>query len=334
MRWIRLAAWLGLSLCLLAPGALAAGGPVPPLQGTSIGVVGSPFRYAAFPAGRSTVVKRLTSDGRQTGAALVVPGRYGVPGVGYSGGTTGLSADGRTLTLAELSGNVPPRTTRLLVLDTPRLAVRTRLTLHGFSTVDAISPDGRWLYLIHYPSSDISRYEVLAYDLVARRLLAKPIVDPHDRGEAMTGSPVTRVTSFDGRWAYTLYARPSGVPFVHALDTSLRRAVCIDLPSLSATDLGNVRLRLPPGGDTLTIDTGDGTPTLVDTRTYAVTGGPGQRAPAPARSRPHQVGGSHGGGGWPWELVVLPIAALALLGGATRRRRAPRTRPAGSRPAG
>jgi hypothetical protein len=66
---------------------------------------------------------------------------------------TGLAADGRTLVLAELLGGAVPRTTRLLVLDTPRLAVRTRVALPGWSIVDAISPDARWLYLIHYPSS-------------------------------------------------------------------------------------------------------------------------------------------------------------------------------------
>lgn len=321
MRWTRLTAPLALSLGLLAPaGAHAAGGPVAPAQNSSIGTVGSPFRYGAYDAGSSTLVKRLTPDGRQAGAALVVSGRYGVPGVDNSGGLTGLSADGRTLILAELARNYPPRTTRLLVLDTRRLAVRARLTLPGWSTVDAISPDGRWLYLIHYTASDISRYEVRADDLVTRRLLAKPVVDPRDHGEAMNGFPITRAMSVDGRWAYTLYARPSGVPFVHALDTSARRAVCIDLPSLSTAGLWNAHLRLSPGGATLLIDTGSGAPTLLDTRTFAV--GAGQPAPTPARSS-HRGEGTGGLEGIPWELILLPIAALAALVAAARRRTKP-----------
>ena len=178
MRWTLLTA--ALSLGLLAPaGALASGGPVQPVQGSSsIRALGSPFWYAAFGSGGDTIVKRLTGAGGQSGAALRVSGHYGIPGVDYSGSMTGLSANGRTLVLAEVSSSGVPRTTRLLVLDTPRLAVRTRLALPGWSTVDAISPDGRWLYLIHYLSSDVTRYEVRAYDLVDHLLLAKPVVDP------------------------------------------------------------------------------------------------------------------------------------------------------------
>jgi len=322
MRWTLLTA--ALSLGLLAPaGALASGGPVQPVQGSSsIRALGSPFWYAAFGSGGDTIVKRLTGAGGQSGAALRVSGHYGIPGVDYSGSMTGLSANGRTLVLAEVSSSGVPRTTRLLVLDTPRLAVRTRLALPGWSTVDAISPDGRWLYLIHYLSSDVTRYEVRAYDLVDHLLLAKPVVDPQDRGEAMTGFPVTRVMSAGGRWAYTLYTRPSGVPFVHALDTSGRRAVCVDLPSLGNADIGNARLRLASGGATLQIDTGGLTPTLIDTRTFAVTPAAGD-TPAPAQSAQHRVSGS-GGPGVPWELIALPIAALAVLFAAARRATRPR----------
>ena len=46
----------------------------------------------------------------------------------------------------------------------------------------------------------------------------------------MGGIPVARASSPDGRWAYTLYARRGGRPFVHALDTAKREAFCIDLP--------------------------------------------------------------------------------------------------------
>jgi hypothetical protein len=204
-------------------------------------------------------------------AELRLSGRYGIPGVDYSGATTGLSADGRTLVLAELPGSVPPRATRLLVLSTTHLAVLARVTLPGWWTVDAISPDGRWLYLIHYPSADISRYEVRAYDLRARRLVAKPVVDPRDRGEAMTGFAIDRVMSADSRWAYTLYFRPSGVPFVHALDTVGRRAVCIDLPLLSNLATAGAHLRLGPGGATLQVDVGGVTRAVIDTRTFTVS---------------------------------------------------------------
>lgn len=277
---LALALWLAL---IVPPGALAAGGPVAPVQGSYIGVPGSPYRYAAFEARGNTVVRRQEAGAGPAVSELRVSGRYGIPGVDYSGSTTGLSADGRTLILAELSGSGPPRTTRLLVLDTAPLAVRARITLPGWSTVDAISPDGRWLYLIHYASSDISRYEVLAYDLPARRLLIKPVVDPRDRGEAMTGVPIDRVMSADGRWAYTLYLRPSGVPFVHALDTTGLRAVCVDLPSLSNAGIGTAHLGLTPGSGTLQVDVGGVTRAVIDTRTFTVSAGGATSAASPAR---------------------------------------------------
>ena len=317
MRWTPLAAPVALMLCLMVPPeALADGGPVPPLQGTSIAVAGSPYAYAALAAGANTVVKQMKAGTGQAASDLRVHGRYGVPGVDSSGDTTGLSADGRTLVLAELPGTIPPRTTQLLALDTPRLAVRAKLVLGGYWTVDAISPDGRWLYLIHYPSSDITRYEVRAYDLRAHRLLARPVVDPHDGGEAMTGFAIARVMSAGDRWAYTLYLRPSGAPFLHALDTVGRRAVCVDLPTRVNQDIGNapVPLRLASGGAILQIGTGGATGALVDTRTLTLTAGAVHRAAAPSRpaSRPRPVTSGLGDGP-PWELITLAITALAAL---------------------
>ncbi|MHB8693052.1 MAG: hypothetical protein ACYDHH_17580 [Solirubrobacteraceae bacterium] len=320
MKRVTLTAPIALCLALIVPqGALAAGGPVPPVQGTYIGVPGSPYRYAAFNARGNTVVKRQTGPGA-AGSDLRVSGHYGIPGVDYSGSMTGLSADGRTLILAQLPGNRPPRTTRLLVLATAPVAVRTRITLPGWSTVDAISPDGRWLYLIHYPSSDISKYEVLAYNLPAHRLLAKPIVDPRDHG-AMTGFAVNRVTSGDGRWAYTLYFRPSGTPFIHALDTAGRRAVCIDLPSVSSADVGNGHLLLTPGGTTLQVDANGVTQATINTRTFTVSpgagsSGAGQSAVALVRPVAPTRRGTRGHGDVPWELIVLSIAALGVVAAA------------------
>jgi hypothetical protein len=255
-------------------------------------------------------------------SVLGVAGHYGIPGVDYSGSMTGLSANGRTLILAQVPQNVPPHATRLLVLDTVPLAVRARITLSGWSTVDAISPDGRWLYLIHYARSNISRYEVLAYDLPERRLLAKPVVDPRDRGEAMTGIPINRVMSADRRWAYTLYLRRSGVPFVHALDTTGRRAVCIDLPSLSNMDAGGAHLRLSRGGTRLDVDRGAVTRAVIDTHTFTVRADGGHSAPASARPVAHRHRRSRGDGDVPWQLIVVSVAALGLVAaGITRSRR-------------
>ncbi|MGZ4342883.1 MAG: hypothetical protein ACXVHX_13025 [Solirubrobacteraceae bacterium] len=320
---------VAIGVWLAWPGVvLGAGGPVSPVQGEGNGIeaAASPYQYVALPAGRSTVVQQLTRTG-PVRSSIRVPGRYGIPGVDYSGSTTGLSADGDTLVLAELWGNRTPRTTRLIVLGAPRLTVRATIVLHGWFTVDAISPTGHWLYLIHYPSSDISKYEVRAYDLARHRLLASPIVDPHDRGEAVTGFAVTRATSADGRWDYTLYIRPNDVPFIHALDTVALRAVCIDLPSLANADLSSAALRLGPGGSVLRIEDSGITQAMVDTATYVVTPVAKPLSAVPIRPAVAAHGDqSTSDGSVPWAVLALLLVAAAAFGvagyGARRRARA------------
>ena len=86
-------------------------------------------------------------------------------------------------------------------------------------------------------------YNVRAYDTSTRKLLARPIVDREIGERLMRGWAVTRKTTSDGRWAYTLYARAKHEPFVHALDTVRRQAYCIDLP-LDLTRAEQMGLRL------------------------------------------------------------------------------------------
>jgi hypothetical protein len=271
--------------------------------------------------GRRTIVAQV----RRAGGALerwrTLRGSLGVAGVAYDGSNTGLSADGRTLVLAETIRRYPPRRTRLVVLDARRLRTRGHIVLPGYFGVDAISPDGRWLYLIHYTSArDVTRYDVRAYDMRARRLLAQRVVDPSEPEEAMRGVPLTRAMSADGRWAYTLYDGAGKAPFIHALDTARRTAVCVDLPpALGRDDLSLLRLALGPGGATLRLMQA-GTPVaVVDTRTFAV-GRPG--TPAPRAPAARAAGG--GGTDVPWALGAAGVAALAALGagaGVARRRR-------------
>jgi hypothetical protein len=313
MKWTPWSMPLAVCLAMAAPpGALAAGGPVSPVQNSYIGIAGSPYRYAAFDANGDTVVNEQVVGAGPTVSGPRIRGSYGIPGVDYSGSMTGLSADGRTLILAQIPTGTP-HTTRLLVLDTAPLRIRTRLTLPGWSTVDAISPDGRWLYLIHYASSDITRYEVLAYDLPAHRLLGRPVVDPRERDEAMTGIPINRVMSAGGRWAYTLYLRPSGVPFIHALDTTHQQAVCIDLRPLADVDISSAHLVLLPGGATLQVDTGGVSRVAIDTQTFRVSAGGGRSAAAPVRSsaRPHRA--KPRPSGVPWQVLLLSIAVLGVV---------------------
>lgn len=329
MQWISRSAALALvTLVAIPAAALADGGPVPPSQGIAIGVPGTSPTYGVFGAGRATVIKRLGAGGVPTGAQLRLRGHYGIPGVDYRGGTTGLSADGHTLVLAQMMLRGAPRTTRLVVLHTPRLAIRARIALPGWSAVDAISPNGRWLYLIHYRNQNISKYAVLAYNLLTHRMLPKPIADPDDRGKAMTGFPITRVVSPGYRWAYTLYMRPTGAPFIHALDTVRHRAVCIDLPSLTNLDISNGHLSLGSGGGILRVGVAGVTRAQINTRTFAlVTDFPETPPPAssPAPTRPvADARAPHHSGGVPWGLVAGLLAVLAAIAVGVARRPRPK----------
>ncbi len=84
----------------------------------------------------------------------------------------------------------------------------------------------------------------------------------------MTGSPVTRATGPTGRWIYTLYVRPSGALFVHALDSVDVRAFCIDLPRRGSGNVMHTKLELKPGR--LAVVAGTKRLAVIDTRTLRV----------------------------------------------------------------
>ncbi len=313
-----------LGLGVVAPAdAAASGGPVPPVQGRpGVTVAGSPFRFIAVRAGPNTKVERVRRANGSVDASVLVHGQLGVPGAAYDGTNTGLSTDGRTLVLAGFwNGISAPKRTELAVVDAVRLRLRYRILLPGFSTVDAISPAGRWLYLIHYKSPNNSLdYQVRAYDLAHRQLLTKPVVDPREPDEKMVGTPMKRIVSPGGRWVYTLYIGDKA--FVHALDTQTQTAFCIDLPPI---DPSTARLALGPG-PTLRVTIGGLAVASIDTRTMTVRSpaGPVRRLPA-AR---HPTRADRGTGSSSWALAIVPLAAVAgagliVLALRRRRRRSP-----------
>ena len=117
----------------------------------------------------------------------------------------------------------PRRRTTFAILDARRLELRRRISLKGDFSFDAISPDGRLMYLVEYNPREIGEYQVRAYDLRARRLLRRPVVDPREPDEEMYGLPVTRVAAATAA-GRTRSTQPEH-PFVHALDTARRTAV-------------------------------------------------------------------------------------------------------------
>ena len=304
-------------LGLAAPAAHAAGGPALPVQsGAGVSAPGSDLRYVAVRARHDTVVQRVRGDGGVE-RSRAIAGAYGIPGAAYDGSNTGLSFDESTLVLAAMAPN--SARTRLLVLDARSLRPRNPIVLRGYFTVDAVSPDGRWMYLIHYRSVSDNDYEVRAYDLARGQMLAAPIVDPREPDEKMQGFPITRTVSADGRWAYTLYAQGDGAPFIHALDTAGRTAACIDLDDLSSETIAEARLVI--AGGTLRVVGPEGDRALIDRRTFAVRPPGAERAPAPAAAR--RESSAEDGGSSSWWFALLAIVPLAGLAVVARRRRHP-----------
>jgi hypothetical protein len=240
------------------PAASAAG----PWLGTATNGVG----FTATPHGGDTML----SDGSNS---LLVKGKWGIPRVTLNNGVGGLSGDGRTLVLSQdfnPSGNLE-RESSFLVLDTKPLRVRTTVHLKGDFGFDALSPRGRIMYLIqHISQEDLFQYRVRAYDMAKGRLLSRVIADKRQQDWNMTGYPVGRASTANGRWVYTLYSNPNNYPFVHALDTVNRTAVCIGIPFAWATpadqtEINQSELRIQ--GGQLAI----GTRFLLDRTTFKVT---------------------------------------------------------------
>ena len=314
---------------LLAALACAASAPAAvPVKGalgygadSFTGVVGpdGDDRYTAISTREGTMVQRISTENGAVERTRFLRGEALIPAVAFDGSPGGLSADGSTLVLTEPAFRFPQRDSVFPVLETNRLRVADTVTLDGTWTYDALSVDGRWLYLIEYTSrTDPTQYEVRRYDLDRGRLDPQPIVDPEESSEDMYGLPMTRATSPDGRWAYTLYDGAEH-PFIHALDTERGAAVCIDLDPGAVSPRRLIRMSLDPSSDgaTLTVrDPKEGPVAIVDTNSFEV-GDP----PAPEAA-------SADSGGSPWLAIALGALVAAVLAiAAIARRRSRRVRP-------
>jgi hypothetical protein len=269
-------------------------------------------RLVALPAKGGTVVARI---GGSVYSSRFLEGRYTVPVVALDRTAAGLSTDGSTLVLINPRRTFPRERTSFVVLDARSLRARRHIVLDGDFSFDALSPDGTRMFLIHYLSRrDPTRYEVRALDVASGKLLPTPIVDTSEPDERMAGFPVTRETTADGRWAYTLYDGAGEEPFVHALDTVDGEAHCIDLAMLSGRqDLYDLRLGLGPGGRGLAVMDGGEKLTVVDTSDF----GPAAATKSVAVDAARPSSGA-------WPSVVLGLCGALVLGAAyvaVRRRR-------------
>jgi hypothetical protein len=319
MRWGRIGDMSGrhllpslLAVFLALPAtAQADGPPITSLDAGREGVVelGGGERFTAHPLATETVLTRSQTEGGRVIRASIQEGRWGVPVVANDGTSGGLSADGSTLVLMRIAKAYPRANTAFAVVDTRQLAVRETIELDGEWGFDALSPDGRWLYLVEQLSArDRTRYAVRVYDLESDRLLPDPVVDPREPDEPMRGLPITRTTGPGGRWEYTLYAGGEH-PFIHALDTVRRTSLCLDLPHKVAHHRRIWALRLAVRNGRIAVLNGD-------------------RPVASAARRPRRASV---GGGPPWLVGAAGVAGLLIVAGrraavqAARRRRESRS---------
>jgi hypothetical protein len=306
-------------LAVIPASAASAAGPAVPAVAWN-GNVTTPsgdHSYAALSGRRDTVLMKIEKGSGEVVRSNTIGGNFGLPAVTQSATAGGLSADGQTLVLVQPASRINVRETEFGIVSTDRLKVEP-LTLDGAFSFDAVSPDGRWMYLTEFPDArDPYDYSVRAYDLQRERFQREPIVDPSEPDEAMTGLPFGRVMSPDGRWAYTLYAGGAET-FVHALDTVGHTAVCIDVPQIE--DVRNTyMLGLEPSGDGDLVVLNRGKPVAtVDTETFEVS----EPVTEESDAKPESDG-----------IAWLPMGLMALAAGAAltvaiRRRR--RSRSVGS----
>jgi hypothetical protein len=225
-----------LACAVWATSLAAAGGPSPGISLGGNGVARGNVRYVTVQTGSSTLLTKIDRRGGRVLRSMTLKGIWGIPLVAFDGTAEGLLGNGRTLLLAQspFSGQTLRKNTTFTLVDVRKMKVRGTIRLSGAYAFDALSPDGRYLYLVEYVSpEDPSLYRVRAYDLNRSKLLAKIITDKRSWETGMRGSPVTRAWK-DG-WAYTLYGGNER-PFIHALNTKGVEAVCIFMPWKSSPE--------------------------------------------------------------------------------------------------
>jgi hypothetical protein len=267
---------LALVLALTAASAGANGSPYSPGLMHGWKGVRSPdrdVRYVTLGGPSSTTVAIVRTNGGRVERWRTLRGHYGIPLVAYDGTAGGLSGNGKRLVVA--SYGPPPGAagqTSFAVLDTRSLQLLRHVVVDGSWSFDAIAPDGSVLYLTqHIRAGDHPLYRVRTFE-VRTGLLRGALVDRLEGEADMGGEPITRASSADGRWAYTLYARRGHEPFVHALDTAEREAFCIDLPlELGYEGQWQLRLRLSERSELLAVRSGGRTLATVDTGSWKVS---------------------------------------------------------------
>lgn len=185
--------------------------------------------------GDTTVVRTLVvQPGFAESRKVAVDGAWRLPTFASDPVPVGVSLDRSTIVLVEDGPSGTTNRTRLAVLQAP-LPPRI-IDIPGAFTYDAISRDGRTIYVIeHLAGPPAGHYQVRAVDAGSGKLKDGVIVDKLKIGEQMAGWPVDQLRDDDGG-VLTLY-RGAAHPFIHALYTTDGYADCIDLPATGSDDV-------------------------------------------------------------------------------------------------
>jgi len=232
----------------------------------------------ATPDGASTIIADVIVQPGLGGPELRLAGAWSLPTIGADRLPAGVSADGSTIVLVDAGPEATPRVSRFAVVehhfmdapstagDAPLRLVRI-IELKGPWEYDALSPDGRILYVVeHLDAEPDGRYHVRAIDLPAGTMRDTIIADKRNLEAAMAGWPITQLRRDDGL-VLTLY-RGREHPFVHALNTREAWAVCIDLPAdgqddaVAALDWGLAAA--PDGGSAFAVNASLGLAVEID----------------------------------------------------------------------
>lgn len=202
-----------------------------------------PYGTPAPDWSRFYAVTRMTDSGRldaiepasgRTLAQINIPAGYALPVLGQ-GPTAGLSPDGQWIALYSQTQADGRFSTSFLVGSASLTQPLKAVHLNGDFHFDALSNDGRSLYLIQNVDG-AGHYQVRLYDVASQSLTSRPIVDKREPNEPMNGLRGDSVADPHGTYVFTVYARESG-PFVHALVLDQPFAWCIDLPAKSGADM-------------------------------------------------------------------------------------------------
>jgi hypothetical protein len=211
------------------------------------------FRYRA---GRTAIARYQIARGARLARAWTIEGHFWPATV---------SADARWIALQQLSRR---NTSWFGLFDSVRGRVVDRIELHGSYQAEAMSPNARRLFLIHWTQTT---YDLRTFDFTTRKVRPTRLAEPDEK---MTGTAATAVATRDGHWLLTLYAEGNGMGFVHALDLRTGIAHCVDLPwrAFDFNVYGTAALSLSPSQDKLYLANPLlGRVTVVDLRRVRVT---------------------------------------------------------------